>query len=594
MTTPDTPPLRHSVVIPTHQRRDLVVGAVRALLAQEEPPLEVVVVVDGSTDGTAEALRALTSPTPVLVVEQDNQGQARARNRGAELARGELLLFLDDDMLAAPDLLRRLREAHERGADAVTGHIPTVPGTEMFRLPGVLDWAEQRRQRLSATPGPPPVGDVLGGQLSVRREVFEALGGFDDRRFTIGGAYGGEDGDLAHRLLAGGHRVVFAPDAVSSQVNVVPPRTYLRNWHQAGASDAVYLRKHPSQRAEIARSKRPLERWNRRVIRPLARVPGLRSAVAAVASPLAAAVARRRPEDRWAAALFFKVRNLEYWRGLEMAGGLPEVRAFRVLCYHAVADLAGTRLAEYGVPPEDLRRHLRLLRRVGYRFVSLEEALRAVRGEPGVPRRAVLVTFDDCYRDLVDAGLPVLEAERVPAAAYAVAGLVGRTNRWDAATGAPELPLLDAGGLRALQAAGMEVGVHGASHTPLPRLAGHPRDLAAETRGAVDTLAELGLAPLRTFAYPHGEHDAASRGAVAAAGLEAAFTVTPGVVRPGADPHRLPRIEILRGDGSGLRFLLVVWSAGRLRGLGTARRLGRRLRRRLRAVRAGAAARYGS
>ena len=244
--------------------------------------------------------------------------------------------------------------------------------------------------------------------------------------------------------------------------------------------------------------------------------------------------------------------------------GFPEVRPFRVVCYHAVADLAGTKLAEYGVPESDLRRQLRLLRRAGYRFITLEEALRAVRGEPGVPRRSVLVTFDDCYSDLVEAGLPVLLDENAPSAAYAVAERVGQTNAWDRAIGAPELPLLDADGLRALQEAGVEIGVHGGTHRVLTHLSDQPDVQAVETAGAAATLRALGLAPLRTFAYPHGEHDPAVRAAVAAAGLEAAFTVAPGMVRPDTDPYRLPRIEVLRSDGHGLRFLVKVAAAGRL------------------------------
>ena len=98
--------LRFSVVIPTYQRRDVVVSSVRALAAQEDaPPFEVVVVVDGSVDGTAEALRALATPFPLSVVEQPNAGRPAACNRGAAAASGELLLFLDDDMEAHPRLL---------------------------------------------------------------------------------------------------------------------------------------------------------------------------------------------------------------------------------------------------------------------------------------------------------------------------------------------------------------------------------------------------------------------------------------------------------------------------------------------------------
>jgi len=76
-------------------------------------------------------------------------------------------------------------------------------------------------------------------------------------------------------------------------------------------------------------------------------------------------------------------------------------------------------------------------------------------------------------------------------------------------------------------------------------------------------LEEYGLSP-RTFAYPHGEHDKRARNCVAEAGFDAAFTVEPGLARPGADePYALPRIEILRKDGSGIRLLAKVILAGR-------------------------------
>ncbi len=567
---------RQSVVLPSYQRRDLVCAAVRALAEQTVLPLEVVVVVDGSTDGTAAALRALELPFPLHVVEQANAGAARARNRGATQAQGELLLFLDDDMMAAPDLLQVVRDAHVAGAEAVVGHIPLVPGTDLFDLgEGRGDWPARRRDRLLAT-GIRTMSDVLTGQLSVRRDVFEALGGFDER-FTAGGSFGAEDQDFGRRLLEGGYRVDFAPDAVSFQHYAVTPRAHLRQWHQAGAADVTYLRKHPGDFDEVYGRMDPEGRANRLVIRPLARVPVVRDAVAAAVRPAVVRLAERRRSDPRAARVFYKLRSLEYWRGVEGEGGLPEPRAVRVLCYHALVDLRGGPLAEYGVPADALARQLRLLRRCGVRFVGLDEALRAAGGERGVPRRAVLVTFDDCYADLLALGLPVLQAAGVPAVAYAVADRVGATNTWDARLGAPTLPLLDAAGLRALEEGGVEVGVHGATHVPLTSVSADPAALAHETRGATDLLRGLGLTG-RTFAYPHGAHDAAAREAVADAGLRAAFTVGPGVVRPGADLLQLPRVEVLRSDGAGLRFLLKVWSGGRLTrpDLTTARRRARR------------------
>jgi peptidoglycan/xylan/chitin deacetylase (PgdA/CDA1 family) len=357
--------------------------------------------------------------------------------------------------------------------------------------------------------------------------------------------------------------VEFAPDAVSHQHYAVTPRAYLKQWHHAGAADVIYLRKHPGDYDEVYASKRPHTRANRLLVRPLAALPLVRNAAAAFARPVAVSLAERRPEAPWTRRIFFTVRNLEYWRGVAATGGMPTARPFRVLCYHAVRDLEGTRLADYGVPAASLTRQLRLLRRFGFHFVTLDEALRSVRGERGTPRRGVLVTFDDCYSDLMENGLPVIRELNVPAVAFAVADLVGGTNTWDVAIGAPELPLLDASELRALQQTGVEIGVHTSTHRPLTTLSDQPLLLEHETSAATATLRALGLRA-RAFAYPHGAHDAAARAAVARAGQEAAFTVTPGIARPGDDPYQLPRLEILRRDGSTLRFLVKVWLAGRL------------------------------
>ena len=194
--------------------------------------------------------------------------------------------------------------------------------------------------------------------------------------------------------------------------------------------------------------------------------------------------------------------------------------------------------------------------------MSPDEALAALDGAGGLPRRSLLVTFDDCYDDLLEAGLPVLQSEGVPALAFAVADRIGRTNQWDVAIGAPELDLLDADGLQQLQASGVEVGVHGATHRPLAAVP--EPELTAETSGARETLLGLGLRA-RAFAYPHGVHDAASRRAVAGSGVDVAFTVTPGLVEPGsADRYAVPRIEVLRADGAGPGLLLKVAAAGRL------------------------------
>jgi peptidoglycan/xylan/chitin deacetylase (PgdA/CDA1 family) len=464
-------------------------------------------------------------------------------------------------MRAAPDLLAAHEEQYRAGADAVIGHVPIDPESPPTLLTlGGDDWADQRRQRLAAGASL-ALSDLLTGQLSVRRDVFNALGGFDED-FTRGGTFGGEDTDFGQRLLAGGYKVVFAPDAVSWQHYVVQPAAYLRQWHQAGGADVRYVRKHPGEGRLIFLAHRPHSRVNRLVWRPLARAPILSTAVAAGARHVSLALADRLPNDPGVRRMFFKVRDLEYWRGVHRAGGMPVPRPVRVLCYHSVSDLAGAPVVEqYGVPPTGFQRQLKLLRRFGFRFVTLGEVIGNVHGRSGLPRRPLLITFDDCFTDLLSAAVPVLQSESAPAAAFAVAGRLGGRNQWDIALGAPPLRLLDSAGLSALKRVGVDVGAHGLTHRSLRGLSGD--DLVAEVVDARAALEERGLRP-SAFAYPHGEHDEQVRACVAQAGFQVAFSVEPGFARPGIENQfALPRIEILRRDGSGIRLLLKVLLGGR-------------------------------
>jgi peptidoglycan/xylan/chitin deacetylase (PgdA/CDA1 family) len=235
-----------------------------------------------------------------------------------------------------------------------------------------------------------------------------------------------------------------------------------------------------------------------------------------------------------------------------------------VLAYHAIADLPeGSPLRPFAVPPEELARQLDLLRRTGHEFVDLDTLLAALDGTGATPRRAVLVTFDDGTEDLRAIAAPLLAARRIPALAFAVAGALGDTNRWDAGAGQEPLRLLDADGLRGLAGLGVEVGGHSLTHARLPDV-GRGR-LGAELSGCRGQLEAAGLPAPRAFAYPYGAHDAAVVDAARDAGYRAAFTTASGVVTRNSDRYRLPRLELRRGD-TGPRLLMRV-AAARARGL---------------------------
>lgn len=577
---------RLSVIVPTFQRRDLVVQLVQALGRQRcDAPFEVVVVVDGSTDGTAEALGAFAAELPLRLVVQPNRGLARARNRGAAEAVGEILLFLDDDMDPDPSLIAEHDRSHRAGADAVTGVIPLHPDSPPTLLAhGVGVWADDQARRMAEPGYVARFDEVVNGQLSVRRDVFERLGGFDER-FTAGGSYGNEDLDFAYRLLEGGHRVVHNPRAVSRQRYIVDAATHLRQYAHAGEADVTFARKYPEMAEWIFAKPRAQARVHRVLWRPVLRAPRLAAlAVAPFRAVITSRVDRGRM-DRLTARSFFALRAVDYWRGVHRGGGIPGSHPLRVLCYHAIADLAGDpEIEAYGVPPAQFTLQLDALRRAGYRFVAPDELVRFLDGRGGLPRRPLLLTFDDCYRDLLTRALPLLEQRGIPAIAFAVTGLLGRTNEWDLPHGSGGLPLLDATGLTEAARGGVEIGAH--SHTHRSLVAIPDAALRAETAGSVAQLRRVMGASVRFFAYPFGEHDARARRAVEAAGVRAAFTTDPGRVRAGDDPYRLRRVEILRGE-VGLAFRVKVATAGCLYDLVPRLRSRARVRTRLRQLLAG-------
>ena len=519
--------MRFSIVFPTYQRKELALAAVQALEKQELRDFEAIVVVDGSKDGTAEALRELQPSFFFKVLEQPNSGAASARNRGAAAAEGEILLFLDDDMEAHPRLLAEHDRSHREGAEVVLGHIPLHPKSPRGLLSrNVGIWAENRACKLSEPGAELTAYDLLTGQISLRSELFRRLGGFDDA-FTRDGTYGNEDLDFGQRLLDAGCRVVFNPEAVSWQRYVVTPRQHLEQWRQTGRADVAFARKHP-HRAEAVFATRGR--------------PALFAAI--LKTPILFLAERAKGGSALMFRWFRRVRTAEYWRGVREAGGIPRPRPLRVLAYHAIADLAGDPVLErYAVPAERFREQLETLRRAGYTLVRPEEVVRFLQGRGGLPRRPVLLTFDDAYENL-----PLLAG----AVTFAVSGRLGGVNEWDLKRGATTLRLLDAGELREISSRGIEVGAHSRTHPDLTRV----EKLDEEIAGSRQDLAEIGLSP-RLFAYPYGKEDERVRSAVQRAGFVAAFTVAPGRVRPGQDPFRLPRIEVTRND-RGWRFLLKV------------------------------------
>lgn len=200
-TTMRVPPLV-SVVMPCYNAAPFVAEAVESALAQTHAPLEVVVVDDASTDASWEVVRELAARHPERVRAlrlEENRGGCHARNRGAALAGGEFLLFLDADDLLAPDTVAALVEAAraEPGALAVCPWMRYTEGADGR-------WREEPGEVPLPAPAADPLREWLLGRwlptcaLLWPRAVYDRTGGWDEALAI------NQDGDIAMRALAAG------------------------------------------------------------------------------------------------------------------------------------------------------------------------------------------------------------------------------------------------------------------------------------------------------------------------------------------------------------------------------------------------------
>lgn len=503
--------------------------------------------VDGSTDGTAQALARVETPFPLRVIEQPNLGAAAARNRAAAEARHDILLFLDDDMLCAPDMIAEHARHHSAGADAVVGDVLRDPCSPAGFM------ADTNETWLKRAGGPLTVYDVWSGQLSIRRSVFEDIGGFDEA-YTEGAAFANEDTDLGVRLLAG-HDVRHNPAAISYQRFAVSPRELIRRAPMRALGDVRLARKHPQLIRSLFEARR-LSHWSTRfVFGPLSALPWLPQLWAAIAVPVAE-IGLKTPlrSSRTLARFFLGARATIYWAALRQLGWYPLSDRLLVLGYHALQDWSDDPLlGRYAVPRKLFGDHLRSLRARGFTFVTPQMAACYLADQAPLPRRSVLLTFDDCYADLPGVARDLLQPSGIEAVAFAVTDLQSGTNEWDHRVGARSRSLLERGELKGLPGLGIEIGSHSRDHRSLVSLDDAER--RAATQGSADDLETAGVPRPRFFAYPFGEVDDAARQSAQAAGYIAAFGITSSWIDRSSERFDLPRL-IVHASDRGWRFRL--------------------------------------
>ena len=233
-----------TVQICTYNRKDLIVKSLEALFAQDYPKdqYEIVLVDDGSNDGTGEAVKALNPPCHLEYTYQENAGLATARNRGIRAAKGEFILFVDDDIMASKSLLSEHVKTHRAHPKSVVrgwvNHVDDLEKTDQ-KIPKFT------MQDISTA-------FFWTSNVSVGKAYLEEAGLFDETFKE----YGWEDLELGLRLKALGLKLQYNREAVvfhyKSRWKKSDIPKLLKQARSKGRTAVLFLDKHPTMRVKMA------------------------------------------------------------------------------------------------------------------------------------------------------------------------------------------------------------------------------------------------------------------------------------------------------------------------------------------------------
>ena len=231
-----------SVVIPTHNRLNSLKKMVRLLEAQtySGKHFEVVLVADGCTDGTAEAMKNYRGNLNLATYELPGLGAASARNKGASVANGRILIFLDDDMEPHPDFVHQHIAAHTSANRAVIGYSPLkLESAAGIQRKLLRTWWEEKFRELKRSDHRFRYEDLTSGNFSIDANLFKNVDGFDNTLLCR------EDYELGFRLIHAGAEFYFAAKALAFHCDEVTDlNRSLQRKKTEGMADVQIRRKH--------------------------------------------------------------------------------------------------------------------------------------------------------------------------------------------------------------------------------------------------------------------------------------------------------------------------------------------------------------
>lgn len=525
-----------TLVVATWRRPALLKQTLRALLDQSYSVLEIVIVCDGD-DAATRAVAAEFNIEPKLrwFFHLTNRGLAAARNTGVRQASGDVVLFMDDDIIAAPDLVAAHMERHLSAGTrrlVVCGTItedPDQPPAAYVdrKLHELRQMIVQESAKMLQASGPESVGDIVerglwcGVNCSVRREAFLRGGGFNEHFCKSG-----EEMEMGQRLHLQGFEFVFEPRASVLHKNTKKWSAYYRkSWANRGELDAYRVfelgeMSAQTQKLGSAQHGYYLDRLASRLIRVFA-------------DPLLATCAPLESAANWTNwhllfGLWARIaRDAEYWSHAKAAGCTPAKLSSvvhpskRALMLHSICEPKSPEEASYYVSPRRFKQLMRWFVTAGYKSATASQWR-----EDNLAKKQVLLTFDDGYDDLYEHLLPLAIEHQLSAVIFLVADRIGESNLFDQTGGLRARKLLTWPQIREMQKYGIEFGSHSLTHPFPPDLS--DEQLRCELGESKRRLEDALGVEVTSFAYPYGGVDRRVRSAVAEAGYTLAFTTLPG------------------------------------------------------------------
>lgn len=565
-----------SVIVAAYNAAPYITECLDSLVHQTLRSLEVIVVDDGSTDGTREILTRYEAAFPTIrVIYQENRGTGAVRNLGIKEARGEYIGFVDSDDWVEKDTYEVLyREAEHYRVNQVIcngtlfdhvnrgtrpfpdsefvnkfskyydGLIDPLQSEDIFLLDASackrLYRAEYLYSRSFRFSEDSIFEDITahfelllhGGRVRViDRPFYHYRTGHPGRATDRKDKRLLEVIDIMSRVMdmlddSGAHASLWA--------NFIRYQDWVLRWlcgqieerfARAFAQGACRLgQRFPSEGVQVFRDKFRMDEDSQRRV--------------------------RLQLDGRAEAYLTSVRGSGYE---DMPGALAAAettlmtRKLRVpiLAYHSIADDGPPELRDWRITPADFQEQLRFLQQHGYRSISLEEWARCIAAKAPPAGRPVIITFDDGYADFLMEAAPRLEAAGFRATVFVVTGRVGAYADWDATSG-PPLRLMNWDDLRALEARGFAIGSHMSAHRDLTLSSDN--EIEQDGREALAALRrELGHA-VACVAFPWGSSDSRVRAALLRAGYQIGVEIGERGSTLSDDPCCLPRIEIHADD----------------------------------------------